>query len=164
MQVAFAYFCEPLSLRFFCHDKPNNLLDIMCNMNFFNINKKKYFLTYRSCVDQENCSWYRCRRARSVARGWRHIRGRKFFSDYSSLYFLFLNCRFFSFFTVDFCFLIVDFDFLIFSFTYFLEKILSKHLKSVLIDPFMHNVVKWPNILWKSCRCLAILQHYAWKV
>ena len=22
---------------------------------------------------------------------------------------------------------------------------------AVLFNPFMHNVVKWPNILWKSC-------------
>ena len=40
-------------------------------------------------------------------------------------------------------------------------------------NSFMHNFVKWPNILQKSCgvhtarflkECLAILQHYAWKV
>ena len=42
----------------------------------------------------------------------------------------------------------------------------------VHLNPFMSNVVKWPNVLIKSCDvntsrffkiCLAILQHYARK-
>ena len=42
------------------------------------------------------------------------------------------------------------------------QKELSKLLDDSdnIFNPFMHNVVKWPNILLKSCG-VCILQHYA---
>ena len=54
------------------------------------------------------------------------------------------------------------------SITSFRTEIISKPPPKIikeLINPFMHNVVKWPNILTPNVLtsqvCLAILQHYA---
>ena len=50
----------------------------------------------------------------------------------------------------------------IFRFKIFIMREFERQLKHHLLaffNPFMHNVVKWPNILFKVC--LDILQHYA---